>query len=123
MIVVADNFCAVHNVGCLAFASQRAALLVAAVAGLFYFNTRAGDIGVVRFDDLCHISHATVTGLHIVSVEYLVEPVFFSEMLVDQLEETFCNFGFYIFAEWWVEPDDFSCAVSFGLRWSIVLVC
>ena len=114
-IVVTDNFRTVHDVRYLAFAAQGATLFVAAVAGLFYLDVRADDIGVVRFDNLCHISHTAIADFDVVSVEYLVELVFFSEMLVNQLEEMLSNFGFYIFTEWWVEPNYISGALSFAL--------
>ena len=86
-------------------------MFVAAVAGLFYLDARADDIGVVCFDNLCHISHTAIADFDIVSVEYLVELVVFSEMLVNQLEEMFSNFSFYVFTEWWVEPNDISGAL------------
>ena len=54
-----------------------------------------------------------VANFHYISVEYLAQFVRFWEMVLQQVQETFCDVGNDVLAIWRVKPDDVSTSVMF----------
>ena len=58
-------------------------------------------------DDTCHIWHATVANLDIVSIEKLAVFMMSRELLVNETYQYSTDVGFHIDTIWWIEPYNF----------------
>ena len=64
-------------------------------------------------DDAGYIFCTRVANFHCISVEYLVQLVRFWEVMVQKVQETFCDAGNDVLAIWWVKSGD--VLLCFGL--------
>ena len=62
------------------------------------------DSDIVAADNSYHVAHTAIASFHIVSVEQLVIPMVAGEVLVYDRWKWFCNIGFNVYIEWWIEP-------------------
>ena len=80
--IVSNDIGKINNISFLAPTIQRAVRLLLAIAGFISYDGIVCYLCVVRFDNLRHVVHATMTDLYCVSVEYLVQFAFCVEMFV-----------------------------------------
>ena len=67
----------------------------------------------MRIDNAGDIFCIRVANFHCVSVEYLVQFVRFWEVMVQKVQETFCDGGNDVLAIWWVKSGNVSTSIMF----------
>ena len=101
--------CFVHNTLSHALSSQWTVLEIGTWSlAVAHFLGRWGigldGLGILSFNDTCHIGHAAVGQFNIISVEKLFEIVVRAEVFIYKLQESSSNVSRDRFIVWWVEP-------------------